>query len=451
VTAICWGSVLSNSSKSFRVFQSSRSSSSASGSTSSSGGGNYLGWPELEAWVDRASAHTPRHSSQRTPLEGSHVVKNGLKIPKKKLNPTLKFEKPNMASKIYNVGVIGYGLSAKVFHIPPIEVVPEFKLYAIVQRSPKSDDDAGKDHPGIKSYRSSEELFQDPKVDVVVVTTTPESHFELVKDALEAGKNVVIEKPFTPTSKEADELTSIAKKHNKLLTVYQNRRWDSDFLTLSKLIHSGALGRIVEFETHFDRFRPEAPTGTWKSKVIPGGGAIYDLGTHLLDQVVHLFGLPKKVTAFIGTQREHNTSGYGDSFTVLLHYDGMMATAKAAVVSPEINQLRYWVRGDKGSFKKFHLDCQEDQLKEGMKMNDQGFGMEPKDRYGVLTTASDGKFSSETVPTVEPATYAEFYRKFARALSGGMQVPVTPESASSVIRLIELAQESSKSGRTVDV
>ena len=128
-------------------------------------------------------------------------------------------------------------------------------------------------------------------------------------------------------------------------------------MTLSYLIRKHTLGRIVEFETHFDRYRPEPSKGnSWKTAVIPGGGAIYDLGTHLIDQIVFLFGLPKRITAFIGTQREGTWNGFEDSFTVLLHYDGMLATAKAAVVSPEVNQLRFWVRGDKGSFKKVRLN-----------------------------------------------------------------------------------------------
>lgn len=135
--------------------------------------------------------------------------------------------------------------------------------------------------------------------------------------------------------------------------LHLDRRRDSDFLTLSQLVRDGTLGRIVEVETHFDRYRPAVPAGvSWKTKVIPGGGAVYDLGTHLMDQVVVLFGMPRRITGFVGTQREGNRSGYEDSCTVLLHYDGMMATVKAAVVSPEVNQLRYWVRGDKGSFKK---------------------------------------------------------------------------------------------------
>ena len=243
----------------------------------------------------------------------------------------------------------------QVFHIPLISVVLELKLYAIVQRTPKPNDDAGKDHPGTKSYRSSEEMVADPDIEVVVITTAPTSHFELGRLALEHGKHVVVEKPFTPSSKEASELIAIAKKRNRLLTVYQNRRWDSDFLTLSKLLEQGALGRVVEFETHYDRYRPEAPdpTSTWKAKFLPGGGAAYDLGTHLIDQAVVSFGLPDKITGFVGSQREHNPGEVEDSCTILLHYgSGLLATVKAAVVSPEEKQLRYWVRGTKGSYKK---------------------------------------------------------------------------------------------------
>ncbi|KAL3471266.1 hypothetical protein BJX99DRAFT_237917 [Aspergillus californicus] len=359
-----------------------------------------------------------------------------------------------MASKTWKVGVVGYGFSAKTFHIPFIQEVPQFKLYAVVQRNPKPEDDAEKDHPGIKSYRSAEEMVQDAAVDVVVITTAPDLHFYLAKLALEGGKHVICEKPFTPTAKEADDLVAIAKKQNKFLAVYQNRRWDADFVTLTKLVTNGSLGRIVEFETHFDRHRPEEPAPTvsvWKNKVVPGGSAIHDLGSHLLDQAVHLLGKPDRVTGFVGTQRAVNTSGYEDSFTVLLHYNsGVLVTAKAGVVSCEEEQMRFWVRGDKGSFKKFHLDCQEDQLKAGMKPGDSGYGREPSERYGTLTTLQNGKPVREVTPTVEPPTWTEYYRKMARALSGDGDLPASGEEAAQVIRLIEVAQESSKLGKTLD-
>lgn len=359
-----------------------------------------------------------------------------------------------MPPKTYNVAVIGYGMSAKVFHIPLIQVLPEFKLYAIVQRTPKHNDDAEKDHPGIKSYRSSEEMVQDSGIEVVVVTTAPTSHFELGKLALEHGKHVIVEKPFTPSSKDAKELIAIAKKHDRLLTVYQNRRWDTDFLTLSKLLEQKSLGRVVEFETHFDRHRPEAPDpeSTWKAKLLPGGGAVYDLGTHLIDQAVVAFGLPDRITGFVGSQREHNPGEVEDSCTVLLHYNsGLLATVKAAVVSPEENQLRYWVRGDKGSYKKFHLDPQEDHLKAGKKPGDSDFGVESKERAGDLTTVQGGQPKTQKCANIEPVTYTAFYSQFAKALAGQGEVPVKPETPKDVIRLIELARLSSKEGRTLDI
>ncbi|KAL8787493.1 MAG: hypothetical protein Q9195_007740 [Heterodermia aff. obscurata] len=380
-----------------------------------------------------------------------------------------------MNSSPYNVGVIGYGMSAKVFHIPLIGHIPELKLYAVVQRNPKPDDDAEKDHPGIKSYRSTEEMVKDGDVHVVVVTTVPDTHFELTKLALERGKHgksslpAVLKrenvdlysrlgvKQSTPISldtagNEADELIALAKKKQRLLTVYQNRRWDTDFLTLLALLKDNALGRITEFETHFDRHRPTLPSGgSWKTKAVSGGGAIYDLGTHLIDQVIVAFGLPKRVTGFVGSQRGDNPAGYEDSCTVLLHYEKMTATVKAAVVSLEEKQLRFWVRGVEGTYKKYGLDIQEEQLKAGMKPGEQGFGIESSDQDGTLTTLQNGNPTAHPCPNIIPVTYSAFYAQFARALAGTGGVPVKPEDASAVIKLIELARRSSQEGRTLDV
>ncbi|KIW16719.1 hypothetical protein PV08_03908 [Exophiala spinifera] len=358
-----------------------------------------------------------------------------------------------MAGSKYNVGIIGYGLSAKTFHIPFIKAVSDFNLYAIVQRSPKPNDDASKDHPGIKLYHSADDLYKDDQVHVVIVTTSPELHLEMAKAALLAKKHVVVEKPFTPTAAEAQELVNTAKAQGVLVTVYQNRRWDSDFLTLKKYIQDGSLGRVVEFESHFDRHRPGPPANTWKAHPTPGNSAVYDLGTHLMDQVVHLFGMPERVTGFVGSQRAENPTGLEDSCTVLLHYPGMLATVKAGVVSPEVQQLRFWVRGVNGSFKKFHLDPQEDQLrKQGLGPGDKGYGYEPEARYGTLNICKDDKIESQVVPTVEPLTYVEYYRRLAAALNGdAAQIPVPPEQAVGVIRLVELARESSKLGKTLEV
>ena len=225
-----------------------------------------------------------------------------------------------------NAAVVGYGLSAKIFHIPFILALPSlYKLQGIVQRHPTSDNDAKSDHPDAVVWSSTDEMFADPKVDLVIISSIPTTHFSLCRQALEADKHIICEKPFTPTSKEAMILADLAKQKGKVLAVYQNRRWDSDFLTLKKLVHEETLGRIAEVETHFDRHRPDPPaTVTWKALDQPGAGAIYDLGTHLLDQVVHLWGPPSRITAFVGNQRVYSSGSTGadaggDSFTALLH------------------------------------------------------------------------------------------------------------------------------------
>lgn len=362
-----------------------------------------------------------------------------------------------MASTPYAVGIVGYGMSAKVFHIPLIQVLSkEFSLYAIVQRSPKHEDDCRKDHPNVKHFSDTHEFLDDPAVDVVIVTTTPPSHFAICKAALEVGKHVVVEKPFTPTSQEARELIRIAKEHRKVLTVYQNRRWDTDFLTLRKLLNEGILGRVAEFETHFDRHRPSPPdpSSTWKARPLPGGGALYDLGSHLIDQVVTIFGMPEKVTALLRPQRQYpDGQAIEDSCTVLLQYkSGVLATVKAGVVSPETAQLRYWVRGEKGSYKKFHLDSQEDQLKAGRRPGDPGFGTERADRAGSLTLQEQGgEAFTKSHPNIQPVTYKAFYEGLAASLMGKGEPPVDPQGPADVIRLIELAKLSSVEEKTLRI
>lgn len=351
--------------------------------------------------------------------------------------------------------MVSSSMSAKVFHIPLVLTTPSFTLHSIVQRTPVPGNSAAEDHPTTKIYPSTAALFVDSEVDIVVVTSTPDSHFQLTKSALEAGKHVIVEKPFVPTSAEADELIAIAATHKKLICVYQNRRWDSDFLTFRKLQAEGTLGRIAEFETHFDRFKPVKPE-TWKGQLgmDQAGGVIYDLGTHLLDQAYVAFGLPKSVTGIFQNQRADG-SIEPDAITVLLHYgpDGPLVTAKAGVISIETEQLRYWVRGTKGSYHKNHLDVQEDQLKAGQKPGDKGFGVEAVERSGTLVTFEAEKPVSKRLENVTPVTYGKLYALFAEAvLDGGEEkVPVKAVEARDVLRIIEAARESAKTGRTVDL
>lgn len=331
-----------------------------------------------------------------------------------------------------------------------IEALPnDFKLHAIVQRSPKPDDDASKDHPGIKSYRSFDDVLTDDDVDVVVISTVPETHFDMCKRSLGSGKHVVVEKPFLPSSEEAEQLVEIERRSGKLLAVYQNRRWDADFLTLKQVLKEGWLGDIAEFETHFDRHRPEPPPDTWKAIDAPGHGSLYDLGSHLIDQVYHLFSKPTAVTGLVGRQRRSVQGGAPDFFTALLEYpDGMLVTAKAGVISPEAEQLRYWVRGARGSFKKFHLDVQEDQLKAGKRPGDAAFGEDPEAQFAVLSTVgAGGKVERKAYPTVKPETYVEYYRVLAKALRGEGKVPVSAEEGRDLLVILEAVKRSSDEER----
>ncbi|KAJ5945911.1 NAD binding Rossmann fold oxidoreductase [Penicillium verhagenii] len=360
-----------------------------------------------------------------------------------------------MTSRTWKVGIVGYGLSAKVFHIPFINALPEFSLYAIVQRNPGEGNDAAKDFPTVKCFRNQEDLFQDSMVDVVVISTPTNSHFPLVKSALLAQKHVVCEKPFTRTASEADELVALADAEQKLLTVFHNRRWDTDFFTLVELMNNGALGQVTECETRFEfphvkQAVENPPIATIANAQM---NAIYDLGTHLLDQAVQIFGFPQRITGLIGDQtQEEDSSESNNIFTVLMHYENdVLVTAKAGKISPDEKPLRFSVKGDKGSYKKFCLDTQKEHIMAGKFPDDPGFGLEPAERYEILhAEQNDGSICEEMVKIVQrPPTWAEFYRKLAYALGGQGAVPVSGDEARDIIRIIELALQSSNQGESI--
>lgn len=352
--------------------------------------------------------------------------------------------------------------------MPFIEHSPDFVLHSVFQRSPStSKHNAPKDHPEALHFTSLEPFLADEKLDLVVITSIPSTHYEFVTAALNAGKHVLCEKPFVPTSSEARDLAELAASKGLVLSVYQNRRYDAEFLTLQNLLKSGRLGRVTEVESHFDRHRPDPPKSadaTWKSRDTSSeaaNGAIYDLGTHLIDQLVVALGIPARVTGFLYNQRIYQEQGTGegaggDSFTVMLHYkDGLVATAKALVVSPLQKQLRFAVRGTKGSFVKYGLDPQEDQLKEGLRPGDKDgkYGTEDKSLHGILeTVGSDGTMQTETVkPNNPPDTYDAFYAQLFKALRNGGKAPASADQAAEVLRIIEAIRKSSEEGRTIDV
>lgn len=354
-------------------------------------------------------------------------------------------------------------MSAKIFHIPFITSNPTlFSLHSILQRNPTPSSSAPHDHPSIKHFTDLVAFLADPDLDVVVLSTTPETHFPFAKLALYADKHVFVEKPFVPSSAEAEELIRLAEKQGRKICVYQNRRWDADFLTVRKLLadEDKPLGRIVEFETHFDRYRSAKPT-TWKGELglAQGGSALYDLGTHLVDQAYVLFGMPRGVFAKLVSQRDgrvlspEDPGVEPDSVNMQLFYaDGLIVLVRIGVLSAETRQPRFWIRGSKGSYRKYGLDVQEDQLKAGMKTIDDGFAREGEEGHGRLVTVGQDESMTEVVwPTVEPETYSKIYELFGKALRGDGEVPVPASQARDVLRILEAAKESSLTRREVEL
>ncbi|KAJ4389608.1 hypothetical protein N0V93_007079 [Gnomoniopsis smithogilvyi] len=364
-----------------------------------------------------------------------------------------------MSDKTFNVSVIGYGLSAKVFHIPFIDQIPSLNLHSIVQRSPKQGDSAPDDFPSIKHFTSVDTVLKDPEVDLVVISTPPNTHYEFTKDVIQSGKHALVEKAFVPTSAQAEELIKLARERNKLICVFQNRRWDADFLTVQKIIKEEKIGRVYEFETHFDRFRPQKPAG-WKSALTlnDGNGAIYDLGTHLIDQVFVLFGKPTEVYGKFVQQRTGTlVSGDGgpedqpDSVNAMLSYadKGLVVHVRIGVMSVANEQPRFWIRGTKGSYHKQGLDPQESQLVSGMKVTDPGFGVDGAAYNGKLELLQEDDSVQEfTYPNVKPTTYLKFYELLAKALESGKEedVPVPASQAAEVLRIIEAIRRSARTG-----
>lgn len=347
-------------------------------------------------------------------------------------------------------------LSAKVFHIPFIPTTSQLKLSAIVQRTPKAGDSAPEAHPNLKHYTDIKALLADPAIAVVVLTTPPNTHFDYAKAALEAGKHVLVEKPFVPTSAEASKLAEIARANKRLLCVFQNRRWDTDFLTVRYLLEQGTLGELVEFNSHFDRL-VRFDADTWKAQLpLPqGGSALLDLGTHLVDQAYHLFGMPTSVRGRVFRGKAGNADFmHPDSFSAeLLYADGKVVNVRSCGASVETSQRRFWIRGTKGSFHKMGVDLQEPQLLAGGKPTDKGFGKDPASCMSMSVLDGNGQPKAVAAPDLEPETYIKFYRSFGDAIASGNEedIPVKANEAFDVLRILEAVRESAETGNAVSL
>jgi scyllo-inositol 2-dehydrogenase (NADP+) len=357
-----------------------------------------------------------------------------------------------MAEREVGVGVVGYGLGGRVFHAPFVSAVPGLKLVSIMQRS---GDTAAKKYPAVKIERTFDATLADPAVDVVVVSTPNETHFALAKQALEAGKHVVIDKPFSSTSEEARELGRIAKSKGVLAIPFHNRRWDGDFVTVKKLLKQGAVGRLVTFESHFDRFRPVPRENTWKEAENPANGMLFDLGPHLVDQVLALFGAPQTIQASVRADRD--TTAIEDAFDITLGYEGtngkgMLAHCRTSYLACD-NAPRFLLHGTKGSFRKYGLDPQEPALESGAKVPVMGsqdvWLKENSSKWGTLTVAPNpaepGILVTSEVET-ELGDYRGFYANVRDAVLGVARLAVTEEDGYRVIKLLEMARESSAKG-----
>lgn len=344
--------------------------------------------------------------------------------------------------EIIQTGIVGFGLSGKVFHAPFLHVHPGFRIRKIVERH---NDESRRIYPYTAIVRNFEDVLNDKEIRLVVVCTPNTLHYPMVKESLLAGKDVVVEKPFTPTAAEADELIALARGKGLHIFVYHNRRWDGDFLTLKKIKKAGILGEIKEFESHFDRYRPEIDKNAWREKDLPGGGVLYDLGSHLIDQSLQLFGLPEYLSSVVETQRDGGETD--DFFRINLRYRNSEVILTAGMLV-DMPSPRFIMHGTLGSYLKYGLDPQEAALKTGLFPDTENWGAEDPDRWGMVTFDYDCLGISGSIET-EHGCYQEFYNNVFEVLTKGAEVAVQPEEARDVISLIEMAFESSLTGKEI--
>jgi len=338
--------------------------------------------------------------------------------------------------------ICSFGMSGRVFHAPFLHVNPGFEFYSVWEREKNL---AKAIYPDVKVVRTYEELLSDPAVELVIVNTPNYTHYDYAKQALTAGKHVIVEKPFTVTEAEGLELIDIAKKQGKKISSYQSRRFDSDYRTVKKVIDSGVLGKLVEAEFHYDRFTPALSPKVHKETPGPGRGLLYDLGAHMIDQALQLFGDPQAVFADIFVIRDHSL--VDDYMEVLLFYPGFRCRIKSSYLVREPIPS-YSVFGHKGTFLKNRTDVQERRLLAGDMPVGDDWGVETTSEQGLLHTEIDGKEVKERVPT-ERGNYMDYFTGMYEAIRNNAPLPVTPEEGVRIIRVIEKAYESVETKCTV--
>lgn len=345
-----------------------------------------------------------------------------------------------MNNKI-NVGIAGFGMSAQIFQAPFLHADERFHIKKIYERTTEN---SKKEYPYVEIVRTYADLLTDD-IDLVVISTPNNLHVPMAKEAMYAGKNVIVEKPVSATSEEAAELCRLAKEKGLLFSVYQNRRLDGDFLTVKNIIDTDTLGEVLDYEVHYDRYVIGKGSKAWKENGGPGIGILYDLGVHIIDQAVHLFGVPKEVYADFRRQRPE-TFGY-DNFEVILYYDDLKAiiSASEVVAGPGPH---YMVHGREGSFLKYGMDVQENALIAGERPGKDGWGSEPQECYGTLYKYVTGEIEEVKIQTI-PGNYGKYYDNIYHALTSGADLMVKPEETVTVLKIIEAAQLSNSEKRRV--
>jgi scyllo-inositol 2-dehydrogenase (NADP+) len=360
----------------------------------------------------------------------------------------------SMGTADIGVAVVGFGLAGRVFHAPFVSAAPGLKLEAIVQRK---GDEAAKAYPKTRILRAFDEALKDAAIQLVVIATPNETHFPLAKQALEAGKHVVIDKPFAATSAQAKELWQLSWEKGVVLAPFHNRRWDGDFLTVVDLVEKDAVGRLVTFESHFDRFRPLPRENTWKEGADPANGLLFDLGPHLVDQVLALFGAPIGIAASV--RKDRDTTQIEDAFDITLEYPRLRAYCRSSMLACDAAP-RFLLHGNCGSFKKYGLDPQEPALVGGAKVprigEDGGrvWLEESEEHWGTLTVSPNPAEPTILVRTqveTRPGDYRLFYANVRDAINGAAELAVKPEDGYRAVKLLEMARESSRDQRTLPV
>lgn len=344
-----------------------------------------------------------------------------------------------------HVGLIGFGFSGRIFHAPFLEANPLFKLQRISDRSGKGQTSGTYPHAGWTT--DWEEVLLDAQIDLVIIAMPNIAHYEIAVKALQAGKHVVVEKPFTVNSIEGEKLIRLSEDVKKVISVYHNRRWDGDFITVQRLLESGCLGETVEYESHYDRFQPNPNPHSWRQSSPFASGTLYDLGSHLIDQAVLLFGMPHSLTADLRTQRTGIQAV--DYFDITLHYDQMKATLKSSMLAKQ-PRPRFLIHGTSGSYVKFGMDPQEQALLQGFTPTSPNWGKDASSEWGRLHTTLQGLEFEGHIHT-SAGNYGAFYAQLYEAIVHGAKLPVSPQEANETIKLIELAIESHRQQRSLPV